>query len=157
MIHVIDPSTDASTNHVDNATDVTAPVQSALSGSKSGTADIVSTRIFCKDTDQLFDFCTSTVADVHGVVYQASFRHQLDVATALRQRLVKVADVMALQARRGAAAEHAASALLETVVGYVPSDRGSMMIMVPEKGLHGGLENVRGLLKHALQVGRGKT
>ena len=140
--------------------EITAGAQSALSGSTSGSVDIVSSKSFSGNIEQLFDFCTASNGpdsrtDIIVIVCRSSFRYHLDVANSLRQRLAKVADSLALQARRGVASAHAPSALLETVVGYVPEGRGSIMILVPELGFQGGLKNVRGLLKHALYVGRG--
>lgn len=159
VIHVVDPLIELS-GHVASLKDITAVAQSALSGSTSGSADVVSSTSFSGDAGQLFDFCTARIGpdsmiDIVVVVSRSSFRYHLDVANSLRQRLAKVADSLALQARRGVASVHAASALFETVVGYVPEGRGSMMILLPEVGFQGGLENVRGLLKHALYVGRG--
>jgi hypothetical protein len=95
--------------------------------------------------------------DVHVVAcasYPGSFRAQLEISTELTKRLVKVADALALQVRRGAASENAAAALYETVVGYVPSGQGALLVCLSDEGLVGGLQNVRGLLKHALQVAR---
>ena len=145
---------------------VSAVVKAALSGSKSGVAGIVSERSYAGDAERLFEFCTASgggtgdgnndSVDVFVVVCNSTFQYHLHVATELRYRLTKVADALALQVRQGAASECPASALLETVVGYVPMGRGSMMIMVPEQGLNGALGNVRGLLKHALEIGRGK-
>jgi molybdopterin molybdotransferase len=163
VVHVVDPASrsDASTTTV-ALKKVSDKVQNALSGSKSGTVDIVSSKTFCGPAEDLFGSVASADVDVIVVVCQSSFPgsfvYQLDVASSLRKHLVKVADTMALQARRGVASENAASALLETVVGYVPTadGGGSMLILVPEEGLQGGLSNVRGLLKHALKVSRGK-
>lgn len=172
VVNVVDPKScekeeDMSTRN-DALKKVAVKVQSALSGTKSGVAEIVASKTFCGSADDLFESATTSTTgekqDVIVVVCQSSFPgsflYQLDVAACLRQRLVKVADTMALQARRGVASENAASALLETVVGYYkrqPSDghTGVMLILVPEEGLEGGLSNVRGLLKHALQVARG--
>ena len=80
----------------------------------------------------------------------------------LRNSVEKVADAIALQARRGAAEEDGTAALFETVVGYLHSPTegtpgGSMLIALPMNGLKGGLANVRGLIKHALNVARGKA
>jgi hypothetical protein len=46
-------------------------------------------------------------------------------------------------------------AVFEVVVGLSPTGSGGIVIMLPEEGLDGGLGNVRGLLKHALQIARG--
>ena len=168
VVHVTNTPAQTKTSAALNQ--VSAVVKSALSGSKSGMAGIVSARSFTGSAERLFDFCTAIgggtddeddlgSVDVFVVVCSSTFRYQLDVATELRRRVTKVADALALQARQGAASECAANALLETVVGYVPlaGGRGSIMIMVPEQGLQGALGNVRGLLKHALKIARGKS
>jgi molybdenum cofactor synthesis domain-containing protein len=133
-------------------------VRIALSGSKSGPATMVSARTFASKPEELFDFVASEDnVDVHVVIcasYPGSFRHSLNVSTELCKRLEKVADAFAFQVRRGAASEDATSALFEAVVGYVPSGKGAMLVCLSDRGLTGGLQNVRGLLKHALQVAR---
>ena len=96
------------------------------------------------------------VVDMHVVIcasYSGSFRHGINFSVELCKRLEKVADALALQVRRGAASKDAASALSETVVGYVPSGKGAMLLcLLLDGGLTGGLQNVRGLLQQALQV-----
>ena len=141
---------------------ISSTVQKALSGTKSGPADIVSSRTFVGEPQNLFDFVVDSreITDVFVVVFQqfsGSYSYHLDATSLLRKRLQKVADSMSLQARRGAASECAESALFECLVGYVPNGSGSIMICIPENGAKGALQNVRGLLKHALQVGRGPT
>lgn len=155
VIHVVDPGTPKDD---DRLKEISEQVQVALSGSKSGIANVVSSQQFAGEARDLFDVCTTNnKGDVVVVVSQATFLHHLDVATALRQRLVKVADAMALQARRGAASQDAAfGALQETVVGYT-GEGSSMLVFLPQQGLQGGLQNVRGLLKHALRVARGES
>jgi len=61
---------------------------------------------------------------------------------------------MALQARQGAVSDNASAAILETIVGFVP-EHGAMLICVSERGMDGALQNVHGLLKHALKVDQG--
>lgn len=164
VVHVMNSPADA-TNTSASLNQVSAVVKSALSGSKSGAVDIISEKSFAGDVASLYDFCAQDgdnhddlgSVDVLVIVCNSSFRYQLNVATELRHRLTKVADALALQARQGAASECAASAVLETLVGYLPTGRGSIVIMVPEQGLRGALENVRGLLKHALKVARGRS
>jgi molybdenum cofactor synthesis domain-containing protein len=138
-------------------------VQEALSGSKSGSADIVSARSFSGSVGDVFDLATSICeagsVDVLVLVCQSfigSFLYHLDLAHILRKKLVKVADAMAVQARSGAASDESSNAIFETVVGFCPRGRGCMMISLPESGVNSGLSNVRGLLKHALQVARGQ-
>lgn len=136
-------------------------VRRALSGTSSGPATIISSRAFDGRPEELFDFVAKEDnVDVHVVVcasYPGSFRRHLDISNELVKRLEKVADGLALQVRRGAASEDATSAYFETVAGYVPNGRGAMLVCVSDHGLVGGLQNVRGLLKHALQVARSKS
>jgi hypothetical protein len=55
------------------------------------------------------------------------------------------------------ASENPAAALFEVVTGFAPVEQGVMIICLPDSGLSGGLMNVRGLLKHALNLARGKA
>ena len=135
-------------------------VKKALSGSKSGTASIISSRVYSTECAQsLFDYCTEEEnADILVVTcptLTGCFRKHIELANDLRNKLDKVADAMALQARRGAAAQEQTTVLFEVVVGFVPKGKGSLLIFVPLEGLDGALGNVRGLLKHALQIARG--
>ena len=133
-------------------------VRNALSGNKSGPATVASSRTFAGRPAELFDFVAADdVVDIHVVIcasYPGSFRHGINVWVELCKRLEKVADALALQVRRGAASEDATSALFETVVGYVPSGKRAMLVCLSDRGLTGGLQNVRGLLQQALQVAR---
>jgi molybdenum cofactor synthesis domain-containing protein len=135
-------------------------VQSALSGSKSGSATIVSKKLYSGPREDLYNFAIdSNKADfivVSCASFEGSFQYHLAVSSALRRRLSKVADTMALQARQGAASQDPTSALFEAVVGYAPEERGAMLICLSDRGIDGGVANIRGLLKHALNVGRGK-
>jgi molybdenum cofactor synthesis domain-containing protein len=135
-------------------------VKDALSGSKSGSVSIVSKKVFTGDVKDLYSFAIdSKGADfivVSCVTLEGSFSYNLDVASSLRGRLQKCADALALQARQGAASQDPIAALFEVVVGYAPEKQGAMMIFLPDRGVTGGLGNVRGLLKHALNVARGK-
>jgi len=137
---------------------VTDRVRTALSGTKSGPATITSSRTFAGEPEELFDVVvTGDDVDVYVVTcasYPGCFRTHLDISTELAKRLDKVADALALQVRRGAASDNAAAALFETVVGYIPEGTGAMLVCLADDGLVGGLQNVRGLLKHALQVAR---
>lgn len=139
---------------------VTDAVRKALSGSKSGPATIASSQTFSGKPDDFFDVVTAgDNVDVQVVTcasYPGSFRAHLEISTELCKRLDKVADALALQVRRGAASENATTALFETVVGYMPKGRGAMVVCLSDDGLVSGLQNVRGLLKHALQVARPK-
>jgi molybdopterin molybdotransferase len=131
-------------------------IRTALSGSKSGPATISSARYFSGKPEHLFDFVKQEEhADVIVVACApGSFRRDLDVSAQLRRRLDKIGDALALQVRRAAASETSEAALFECVVGYVPHGRGAMVVCLSEAGMEGGLSNVRGLLKHALQVAR---
>jgi hypothetical protein len=75
----------------------------------------------------------------------------------LSKHLSKVANSLALQARQGAASQDPKAALFEVVVGYVPEKDGAMLVCVPEIGVHGALSNVRGLLKHGLNLAKGEV
>lgn len=138
-------------------------VKSALSGSKSGSISVSSTRTFSGPGEDLFNFVTQVPqSDFHVVIgsnAKGSFKQNIATSVLLRARLTKVADAMALQARRGAANESPVAALFETVVGFVPhgveGKPGSILVFVPCTGLDGALSNVRGLLKHALEIARG--
>jgi hypothetical protein len=135
-------------------------VESALSGLSSGKVEIVSKNTFSDELDKLY----SEIIDRKGadlvvvccVSFEGSFRYHLDVASTLRGRLEKPAKALALQARQGAAAEDAKAALFEVVAGFATEQQGAMVICLPDTGVNGGLGNVRGLLKHALNVARGK-
>ena len=108
------------------------------------------------DWDILIIACLTTVP--------GSFRNHVKLSTLLRQQhLIKLADAMALQVRRNAAAQDPVAALCETVIGYYPVPRdaqtttkggGFLVILLPENGLDQGLGSVRGLLQHALRTAR---
>jgi molybdenum cofactor synthesis domain-containing protein len=155
VVHVVSP-----TNGVKAFLEqVASRVRVALSGTKSGPAEIVSSHTFAGEPDSLISFCSTRKenTDVICIVcqdYPGSFLRNLDISNCLRTHLDKVADAMALQARRGAASADAPAALFETVVGFLPPS--SMVICVSEQGMEGALQNVRGLLKHALKVAKGK-
>lgn len=159
VIYVVSPGIEK-----DTALEVVADqVRKALSGSKSGPATIASSRTFAGRPKELFEFVTAAddavVVDVHVVIcascYPGSFCHSINISMELCKHLEKVADALALQVRRGAASEDATCALFETVVGYLPSRKGgAMLVCLSDRGLTGGLQNIRGLLKHALQVAR---
>lgn len=135
-------------------------VQNALSGSKSGTATIVSQKTCSGDLNTLYSsIIDSNEADTVVVVcpkFKGSFGFHLDVVAVLNDKLQKSAHSLALQAREGAASEDPTAALFEVVAGYAPEGRGAMVVLLPGNGLAGGLRNVRGLLKHAVNVARGK-
>jgi molybdopterin molybdotransferase len=164
-------------------------VLKSLSGSKSGSvvAPIPSQTFFyaggALDKDGLckamsdaagHELVGSGMIDLLVILYHqypGSLAHHAQVATMLRKHLSKVAESLALQARRGAGAQAPASVLTETVVGFLPLQSsadcpskappgttccdGTIVIALPEEGLDDGLGNVRGLLKHALKVARG--
>jgi molybdopterin molybdotransferase len=164
-------------------------VLKALSGSKSGSvvAPIPSRTFFYADGAQDKDGLCKAMSDAAGhelvgtgmidllVIlfhqYPGSLAHHAELATMLRKQLSKVAESLALQARRGAGAQAPASVLTETVAGFLPLQGsadcpsqapagptccdGTIVIALPEEGLDEGLGNVRGLLKHALKVARG--
>ena len=155
VVHVVAPGK-VEDSELDAVTD---QVRKALSGAKSGPVTIASSQMFSGTADELFDVVVAAGdnVDVHVVtcaMYPGCFRRHLDVSTELAKRLDKVADALALQVRRGSASENATAALFETIVGYVADGRGALLVCLPDNGLVGGLQNVRGLLKHALQVAR---
>uniref|UniRef100_A0A7S1H2J3 Uncharacterized protein n=1 Tax=Thalassionema nitzschioides TaxID=33649 RepID=A0A7S1H2J3_9STRA len=136
-------------------------VKTALSGNDGRIVDIISSKRFRGDVLDLFAEVTAEKdsVDILVVVCEAfagSLRYHLDIAATLRKQLVKVAESIAMIARRGAASEDPKTALFEIVVGFMPTGRGCMMVLIPEQGLQGSLSNVRELLKHGLQVARGK-
>lgn len=157
-------SQDPSVYPLMDATDLSRRVQTALTGSRSGSMVVVS----CHDFTGLAATIVgefqkqrgeSDKIDLWVVACSGSFSYSLEVSQVLSKSVGKVADALALQARRGAAAQDGTAALFEPVVGYFspgnPSD-GCMLIALPTNGLEGGLNNVRVLLKHALNVARGK-
>jgi len=143
-----------------SAADISDRVESAMSGSKSGSVRTVSARVYSGPAKNFLGFVKAKDDDADILVvscskFDGSFRYYAELSHILRSSLTKVADSMALQARRGAASQDPASALFEVVIGFVPEGRGTNVIMLPEEGLDGGLGNVRGLLKHALTIARG--
>eukprot|EP00547_Thalassionema_nitzschioides_P004629 CAMPEP_0194212392 /NCGR_PEP_ID=MMETSP0156-20130528/12206_1 /TAXON_ID=33649 /ORGANISM="Thalassionema nitzschioides, Strain L26-B" /LENGTH=647 /DNA_ID=CAMNT_0038940201 /DNA_START=43 /DNA_END=1982 /DNA_ORIENTATION=- len=128
-------------------------VKTALSGNDGRIVDIISSKRFRGDALDLFAEVTAEKdsVDILVVVCEAfagSLRYHLDIAATLRKQLVKVAESIAMIARRGAASVDPKTALFETVVGFMPTGRGCMMVLIPEQGLQGSLSNVRELLKH---------
>lgn len=141
--------------------EISLDIQNALSGSNSGGTLTVSKKIFQGSMDKLY----SEVVDCNGAdfvvvcctSFPGSFLYHLEVVSTLRDRLIKPAKALALQARQGVASENPAAALFEVVTGFAPVEQGVMIICLPDSGLSGGLMNVRGLLKHALNLARGKA
>lgn len=146
--------------HLSRLDDVSWAVKDALSGSNSGNAVIVSKLTFIDSVDRLYsqvvDSNDADIVVVCCVSFNGSFLYHLDVVSTLRERLTKTAKALAMQARRGVAAESSTAAIFEVVTGYVPENNGAMVICLPDSGIKGGLGNVRGLLKHALNVARDK-
>ena len=138
-------------------------VQDALSGSKSGNAAVVWKKSYAGHPQDLYDLIASDTSTetldfivVVCVMYDGSFLYNVEVASTLKQRLTKPANAMALQARKGAAAQDSTAALFEVAIGYMSENHGSMIVCVPDRGLQGALSNIRGLLKHGLNLARGK-
>lgn len=132
-------------------------VEQALNGSRSGSVQVGTSTVYADIFDRFLDRLEEDSTDIWVVVcpkFPGSFRYHARFSNILRSQLSKIADSLALQARRGSAAQSATAALLEVVVGYHPLT-GSVVILLPEEGLDSALSNVRGLLKHALPVARG--
>ena len=136
-------------------------VETSLSGTKSGTAKVISKETFKGDACEIYDFVAERSHDVDVAVvacsyFDGSFPYFLDVSSALKKRLSKVADALASQARQGAAGQDPVTAIFEPTVGYIPEGNGAILVCIPTSGLDQALGNIRGLLKHALNVSRGK-
>jgi molybdenum cofactor synthesis domain-containing protein len=138
-------------------------IEQALTGSNSGAAKVVVKATFDDQPDKLYplvlDVCRKGVdiIVVSCTLLNGSFQHGLAMSNALSKHLSKVANSLALQARQGAASQDPKAALFEVVVGYVPEKDGAMLVCVPEIGVHGALSNVRGLLKHGLNLAKGEV
>ena len=141
--------------------DLSQRIEAALSGSKSGSVFTVSAQaydgpvddgLYSHLSDLQVDFCI--LVTIPG---SSSFYYHTQVSNFLRSKLTKVADSMALQVRKGAASIAPQAAMYETLVGFLPSSPtdGSLVVLLSELGLDGALGNVRGLVKHALQIARG--
>lgn len=122
---------------------------------------IVSRRIFSDSLDKLNSFVfEETLQDIDLIVISCiqvngSFQYHLDVTKMLRQKLLKVANSLSLQARVGAASQDPATAVFETVVGYSPNKNGAMLVYVQENGMRGALGNIRSSITHGLRLARG--
>jgi hypothetical protein len=144
-----------------NVADISDRTKMALSG-KSGSVTIVSSRVYSGPTLYFSEFGSKEEDDADILVvschkFNESISYHAELAHKLRAHLVKVADAMALRVRRGVASQDPTTTPFEVVVGYIPTGRGMIVIMLPEEGLDGGLGNIRGLLKHALQIARGSV
>eukprot|EP00536_Pseudo-nitzschia_multiseries_P001691 jgi/Psemu1/283203/fgenesh1_pg.22_\ len=122
---------------------------------------VVSNKSFSGSIEELYSFAVkATSGDVDLIVvscvrFSGSFQYHLDVSKTLRNRLSKVANSLALQARMGAASQDPAAALFETVVGYFPNNNGAMLICIEDNGLEGALKSTRSLISHGLKKARG--
>lgn len=131
-------------------------IKLSLSGAKSGSVSIACCRSFPPDATDLHEFILlDSESDIHIVVTCTTFERNVRLAKELRRKLSNVADSMALQARKGIASSNPAAAIFEIIVGFESSHGGSLTILLPEAGAEDGLANVRGLLKHALEIARG--
>lgn len=133
-------------------------VEKALSGFKNGSALVTSSRVYSDVVDR---FCSSIQEDDVDVLVVAclkapgSFRYHIKLANLLRCYLTKVASSMALHVRQGAATQASTAAIFETVIGYRSNGRGSIVVLIPEEGLDQGLQNIHGVLRHAIRTARG--
>ena len=124
---------------------------------------IISKRTFSDSLDRLNSFLLEETPEdtdllvVSCVKFSGAFQFHLDIAKLLRQQLSKVANSLALQARMGAASQDPTTAVFETVVGYVPSKNGAMLVCVHENGVAGALSNIRSLIAHGLRIARGSN
>ena len=93
-----------------------------------------------KCMDVIFVVCTNT-----------GFQVDLKVASTIRSCIVKEADAISYQVRKGAALEKPVSILFEPVVGHLPLDGAApLLLSMSEEGLDGALNNVKVILKRAL-------
>ena len=132
-------------------------LQDTLAGSKSGSVSVTSCCVVRPhDVDRMLESSVSCAESVDFVILVSTlpFGAHTSWVNRLKPRLTKLADSMALQVRRGAAQEVAASAMYETVIGYL-TDRKSLVICLHRNGMEAGLSNVRGLIKHAVRLARG--
>lgn len=136
-------------------------VAAALSGSKSGSVTVDGCKSYAGPLDESFkSFLAAAGKGADFVVVLSSsskgaFRRHSAAAAFLRRTLFKTAESMALQVRRGAAAKDSRSAIFETAIGYFPTnEKGFLVLLLADSGLEGGLGNVRGLIKHAVQIAR---
>jgi hypothetical protein len=150
--------------HLSNLDATCVKVQDAMSGSKSGDASVVFKRKFNDSVDKLYTIVVESLSEeaVDFVVvscrtFDGCFSYHLDVSNTLKKQLLKEANSLSLQARQGAASNDPKAALFEVVVGYTPESQGAMVICVPDTGVDGAISNTRGLLKHALNLARGKA
>jgi molybdopterin molybdotransferase len=130
-------------------------IAAALSGSKSGSVSTSCAHVFDGPLDEsLYALLCESKVDIVVLVTSLaeSFANHTMVANWLRLRLSKLADAMALQIRRGASSQDSQAAMYENVVGYLPENGGSMVVLLSDHGLEGGLGLVRGLIKHALII-----
>ena len=93
-----------------------------------------------KDADVVLLVCSGT-----------SFQDNLTYASELRSIMDKPADAMALQARKGSAEAHPTSALFEFAAFDGPE---FMVILLPDDGLEGALNKIKGLLSHGVKVAK---
>jgi len=108
---------------------------------------------------ELMTELASLESDVILVVFAGTpFQENLRYASTVRTFIDKEADAIALQARKGAAEQHPTAALFEFTAGFVHQNQTQcMLLLLPEEGLEGSLQAVRGLLPHALEVGKGAS
>lgn len=146
----------------DNMSELADRIINALSGTKSGSVTVVGCKSYGGPIDaSLKSYLEQTGREADFVVIlsssKGSFRRHSAAAAFIRSIFAKPAESMALQVRRGAAAKDTGSAIFETVIGYFPTvERGFLVMLLTEAGLEGGLRNVRGLVKHAIQIARNK-
>ena len=130
----------------------------------NGGAEVVAELAYDDTTaDNLYPFILEKFQSENGVdvvvvscaSFKGSFQHHLQISSSLSKCIAKPAKALALQARQGAALQNPIAALHEVVVGYVPQV-SAMLICLPTNGVEGAFASVFPLLKHGLQLARGK-
>ena len=107
---------------------------------KDFTSDILLKSKFLKCMDVIMVVCTNT-----------GFQVDLEVASTIRSCIVKEADAMSYQMRKGAALDRPVSVLFDSVVGHLPLNGATpLLLSMSDEGIDGALNNVKVLLKRAL-------
>ena len=107
---------------------------------KDFTSDILLKSSFLKCMDVIMVVCTNT-----------GFQVDLEIASTIRSCIVKEADAMSYQMRKGASLDKPVSVLFDPVVGHLPLNGATpLLLSMSDEGMDGALNNVKVLLKRAL-------